>query len=251
MKRLARILSRPLRILRAQSFPKLAARISDERFAGTIFCIGDSHISLFTGRNVIQPVWPRPGLEILPRFRCLNIGPALAYNICECGTSSLGRERLFAALSFVPSECLILLSFGEIDCRAHLLMKGGVIESSIERCITRYGRVLREIVASGFETMVYNVPPTAPHPFEDAKYPTVGTCVERTELTKQFNERLSRECRDIGIPFIATTAQMAGSNGIVDETWFMDPVHLSQKALTPTLAAIDIALVERKRMPSN
>ena len=88
-----------------------------------IYCVGDSHVSFFSGVNLIQPLFPEKSIDYYPYFKTARLGPALAYNLCEEGTQSLGREKLFDFLQKRHVSDCILLSFGEIDCRAHIANK--------------------------------------------------------------------------------------------------------------------------------
>jgi hypothetical protein len=230
--------SLPFTLYRSWRLPKLPKRESNPQFKETIFAIGDSHVSLFTGRDVIQPVWPKPGFDILPQFRCFNIGPGLAFNLCCSGTTSLSRERFWAALSFVPQECMILVSFGEIDCRAHLLRHGGSIEAKVEKCADRYFKSLEEVLAAGYRMLVYNAPPSNPSDSLDPAYPSVGSGVERNKVIMSFNDAVRKRCEARHVPFISTTPMFINEQGLTERGWMMDGVHLSQKALPLTLKAI-------------
>lgn len=232
----------PFSLYREFRLPRLPKRESDMRFKETIFAIGDSHVSLFTGRNAIQPIWPKPGFEVLPDFRCFNIGPGLAFNLPKRGTTTLTRERFWAALSYVPMEALTLVSFGEIDCRAHLLRQPGRIEANVERCVENYFESLLEVVAAHFRILVYNAPPSNSIETPDPAYPSVGSCAERNGVTGLFNDTLRKRCQEVRIPFISTTPQFINRMGVTEMKWMMDSVHLSQEALPLTVQAIKGAI---------
>jgi hypothetical protein len=238
IRRMRRAALIPWRLWVSRRLPRLRRRISDNRFASVTFCVGDSHVSLFTGRDIVQPIWPLPGFEISPQFRCFNIGPALAYNLGQRANTTLSRERLHAAISFVPQESQILLSFGEIDCRAHLLKQRGSLDANILECVERYFRVVTKFARNGFRLIIYNVPPSSLKSNFDHNFPVVGNCRERNEVTINFNERLQEACNSLKIPFVATTRSFLTPTGLTDESWFMDPVHLSQRAFNITVNAI-------------
>jgi len=87
-----------------------------------IYCIGDSHASFFAGADRIQPNWPTAADGYLPLFKVLKIGSSLAYSLSVEGSRTRGRELLFEVLeTSVPQGAHVMLIFGEIDCRAHVL----------------------------------------------------------------------------------------------------------------------------------
>ena len=59
-----------------------------------IYCIGDSHVSFFSGKDAIVPCWPFPSEDMIPFFRTFRLGPVLAYNLVKVGTKTRGREAL-------------------------------------------------------------------------------------------------------------------------------------------------------------
>lgn len=87
-----------------------------------IHCIGDSHSSFFSGTWDIQPEWPGKAADRLPGVFSCRLGAATAHNFIDPGSSTRSGERLWEALGAVPAtpDHLVLLSFGEIDCRVHL-----------------------------------------------------------------------------------------------------------------------------------
>ncbi len=64
-----------------------------------IHCIGDSHSSIFSGMDRIQPSWPASSSDQLPWFKTHHIGPALAYNLTKSGTTSQGWYSLWDVIA--------------------------------------------------------------------------------------------------------------------------------------------------------
>ncbi len=62
-----------------------------------IHCFGDSHVCFFSGYE--RSEGGTPGVDDrLPFFRTYWLGPALAYNLSQFGTTTGAREKLLAAL---------------------------------------------------------------------------------------------------------------------------------------------------------
>ena len=208
-----------------------------------IYCVGDSHASFFSGANIIQPTWPEKSIEYYPFFRSARIGPVLAYNLCVEGTKTLGREKLFCFLKKRIPNDRILLSFGEIDCRAHLVKQSEMQKRSIDlvvnECVDRYFSVIKEIQSLNFELLVWNaIPSTTSSTIPDIKDPVFGTCLERNHAARLFNNYLSQLCMKSDIKFLSIFDKLVNSDGLTKMELYMDDVHLSQKAMPLILNAL-------------
>jgi lysophospholipase L1-like esterase len=216
-----------------------------------IHCIGDSHSCFFIGRDKITVGYPSEE-SVFPFFRVFPIGPALAYNLCKEGTSSRGRENLFAVLEHqVPPGGWVLMSFGEIDCRAHLLLQaekqGRPWGEIVTECVARYFQVIQEVAARGFQVIVYNATPAARRrasyrPGRTQSFPTYGTPRERNRVTREFNEQLSRRCAEAGIRFLRNFDALVEPGGLTRRDMMFDGLHLSQKAMDFTLRRLNALL---------
>jgi hypothetical protein len=210
-----------------------------------IHCIGDSHISFFSGEDAIQPVWPAASRDRLPLFKTHHIGAALAYNLTREGTRTQGREKLFEVISSeVPDGATILLSFGEIDCRMHLTKQAEKtnipISDIVYACLEEYFRTVAEITALGYRVIVYNAVLSRPRVrgsrrFSDAEYATHGTIVERSETLRIFNSGAKERCAKAGVYFLENTPHLVDRSGTIPAWYFFDSIHLSQRAMPVTL----------------
>jgi hypothetical protein len=211
---------------------------------GPIYCIGDSHVNFFSGQNEVQQLWPKPSNDVLPYFKTFRLGAILAYNLCKYGTRKKGRELLFVLLDRnvpiqnreIPPESKLLLCFGEIDCRAHLLKQAEIqkrdITAVVEECVKRYFSVISEIKELGYETLVWNVIPTSRHDhIPNREFPVYGTCLERNHVTRLFNNCLSDICSSTGVEFISIFDELVDEQGLTREEYYFDYIHLSQKAM--------------------
>ena len=211
--------------------------------AASIHCIGDSHASFFSGREKMQPEWPKRSDDRWQYFRSYRLGPTLAYNLCRSGASSRGREKLLDVLQRrVRPGNRVLLCFGEIDCRAHLIRQSharGVPADELAReCVDRYFQVVEEIEAMGFRAMVWNVVPPTTLMIDEGAFPVAGSFDERMAVTRRFNASLFQRCDQVGIPFVSIFEALLGADGAPDHSWFLDRVHLGPQAIALAVDAL-------------
>lgn len=205
-----------------------------------IFCIGDSHTCFFAGINKTQSAWPRKFHNFLPFFKAFNLGPVLAYNLVSLNTKTKGREKLFKLLTKeVPKGSSVMLCFGEIDCRAHLLKQSLIQKRSIKvivsECVNRYFSVIQEVRKLGYKVLVWNVIPSTRLNNTNKDFPTFGSCRERNVVVSLFNKNLRAKCKKNKIPFISVYDFFINKNGLTKMSYYMDEVHLSQKAMPVVL----------------
>jgi hypothetical protein len=210
-----------------------------------IHCIGDSHVSFFSGHDRMQPLWPLPSRDLIPVFRTYRIGAVLAYSLGDYRTRHRAREALAVMLErevpddsrVVPSGSMVLFCFGEIDNRVHLVgqarAQGRSIESIARECAERYFDVIKEYHNQKYRMIVWNAIPSSPAECSpNPEYPLVGTCAERNRSTAVFNDTLKESCASIDIPFISIFEQLIDAGGLTKSEYFLDDsVHLSQKAM--------------------
>ena len=207
-----------------------------------IHCIGDSHISVFGGTNIISEGCPSKYDEH-PYFKTYRVGPALAYNLITPEHSF--KQVFMQILRHIPPNSWILTSFGEIDCRAHLIRQSEKqnrsIEAVVHECVNRYFKFIKEIQNLGYHIIVYAAPPTCnvdvlQNPDDDNKYPYYGTYIHRNYTTKIFNMYLNSLCDSKNIFFLSIFDQLVSSDGKTsDSQFFSDLVHLSAQTALPLL----------------
>lgn len=202
----------------------------------TIYCIGDSHASFFSGSDKIQPEWPDRSYDHIPSFRSYRVGASTAYNLSEEHSSTRGREKVFEILSQLPKNATALLCFGEIDCRVHLLRqsreKHRPLEVVVRECVERYMNVVKEIKEKGFDVIVYEVIASTLHgDIAEKEYRAYGTCIERNEVTKLFNTILKEKAKEIGVSTIGLFDYLVERDGTTDTYLYSDKIHLSQRAM--------------------
>jgi hypothetical protein len=214
------------------------------RYQLPIYCIGDSHVNFFSGQDMIQPKWPEKSIDLIPFFKTFRLGAVLAYNLCKLDTKMKGREKLFSLLKQIPKESTIMLCFGEIDCRAHLLKQAEIQNRKIniitKECVDRYVSVIKEVKNLNYNIIIWNVTPSSPTGFPDSQdYPTYGTCRERNSVTRLFNQFLEEQLINESIQFISIFEKLINKRGITLARFLMDDIHLSQAAMPLAIKEIN------------
>lgn len=142
---------------------------------------GDSHSQTFSELN---------------RVCVHHIGPVTAFNLVRSDSSTRGREKLLKGVKELdPNECAIGLSFGEIDCRAHIVKKAIMeqlsIESLVRNTIENYCSVIREIKQLGYEVVVLGLAGSGRG--MNLNFPKVGRERERNRSMVLFNDFMRRQ----------------------------------------------------------
>ncbi|MDR2745646.1 MAG: hypothetical protein LBB66_10725, partial [Desulfovibrio sp.] len=205
-----------------------------------IHCIGDSHIHLFSN----DPTGQYSYQNIESGFMLHWLGPALAHNLCLSESRTQARKKIFNLLTrYLVSDSWLLLSFGEIDCRAHVMQQVmsslteqnhkniiNTIKFVVEDIALKYLQILDDIKKLGFShIMVWNAPPSS---FYDTcnnnDFPIYGSFEDRTFATYFFNRFMKKRCYSMDIGFITiediTNSYIKNKN----MSLFADIVHLDE-----------------------
>ncbi len=213
------------------------------------FIVSETATPIFCGSDSMQPEWPNPGIKNhLPLFRAYRIGPALAYNLCRLIQQRGGREKLFDLLDTISITDYIMLCFGEIDCRAHILLQAEKQKRNTKaiarEAAERYFSVIKEVRGMGFNVIVWNVIPSAPDDVNSkinvpSEYLFHGTCSERNRVTREFNSCLKELAADHDIGFLDFFDRLIHDDGSVKLAYYLqDDIHLSQKAMPIVMEAL-------------
>jgi tetratricopeptide (TPR) repeat protein len=208
-----------------------------------IHVIGDSHSTFFTGLNYHQ-FCGIGAPQMLPSFRAYNVGASLAYTLNKPVGRGARQRPLFQFLSsgVVPAGAVVMLSFGEIDGRVHVLKqaeKQGRSVADVQRdSVESYMAALEEVIRMGFRPMVWapigSMPEVSPHP---SMYPSHGSMSERNRARSEYIQLLEEACGRRRIPVVSIFSAMVNSDMETDTRWLIDGLHLNQRAMGPTLAA--------------
>ena len=144
---------------------------------------GDSHAYSFSNLN---------------RVRVNHIGPVTAFNLQKENSSTRGRETLFGKLRDInPLTTAIILSFGEIDCRVHIIKQAIDKKMSMKEVTSNtvysYLKVIDEIMTLGFTVLVLGISGTGQG--MNLNFPKTGKEQERNYVISVFNSMLREESR--------------------------------------------------------
>jgi hypothetical protein len=201
----------------------------------------------FSGVDRIQPNWPDQAECHIPVFKVIKVGSPLAFNLARTGSRTRGRETLFKALELsVPRGSHVMLIFGEIDCRAHVLkqakVRGVTVSEVVKELLDSYFSVIKEVIAMGHTVIVYNAIPSrikaSTKSRQDPDYIAIGSCLERNAATRLFNQGLATRCRENGIYFLSTFDALVDAEGLTNTWYYFDTIHLSQRAMPVALNAL-------------
>lgn len=197
-----------------------------------IHVIGDSHVTLFSGKDEIVPEWPTPHVDDVRLFKTYRLGAYLAYNVGN--ENHPVREKLQRLLKSLPKNPKVLLCFGEIDCRAHIVkqaqIQGKAIYITAIDTAEAYMQGIRAIKPLCGVLGVWGAPPQSPAEHSSNRFPTVGTMKERNIATWHFNQRLSVLCDEEGVFFAHVHNEIVNESAESNPDYFMDSAHLNQRA---------------------
>jgi len=202
------------------------------------YCIGDSHISVFSGTNEKQPIWPEKSNDKIPHLKTYKLGPVTAYNLCKFNTKSKGREKLLDIIKSIPSMSNIVLCFGEIDCRIHIPRVADYENKDysvvVEDVVNRYFKVILELQSHPFNVFVLGTPPskqTTTDHLSSYEWAAYGTDDQRNLVSKMFNDQLAKKCKNHNVHFIDIFDTYMNMEMSVRQKFFYDGIHLNTKAL--------------------
>lgn len=199
-----------------------------------IYCIGDSHSSVFSGEERIQPCWPEKSNDLLPYFKSIRIGPATAYNL----SSKIKMiDKILNKLKPAKSD-YVMYCFGEVDIRAHLINQATLqkidLVKIVDECTERYLKTIHKINNKDSKVIIYG--PIASWS-ETKKYmgPSFGSNIERNFVTFLFNENLKVKCKVFGFYYLSIFNEMLNDDYTTNE-YFLDDwddshIHLKQNAM--------------------
>lgn len=219
-----------------------------------IHAIGDSHCLFFSGQQppaIIPNKWG-PGIDgaqdRLLEFRTYHLGPVLAYNLCERETTTRGREKLLSLLdrAVIPGGSTLLLCFGEIDCRCHLLKQAQVQNRTLAdvavECVRRYFGFIDELRDRQCVPVVWG--PVASQPDDwplNADFPRFGTECERNLATGVFSAKCRMLCAAHKIPYVSLLDKLASRDFRTNRSMFYDACHVKSELLPAAIAALKAA----------
>jgi len=198
-----------------------------------IYCFGDSHIELFA-KKVTRKVSKKICKNLYQYFKTWYVGSATAYNLCKKDSRTKAKMKIFKRLKNekkVPPKSMVMLDFGEIDCRVHLakriINQKNDPDKIIEECINRYFSVVQEIIDLEFKVIIFG--PIASTILTDTSFPQYGTCIERNNITKLFNSYAQKKCEEKKCTFVSIFENLIDEKGITKWKFYRDSAHVGYK----------------------
>jgi len=216
-----------------------------------LLAIGDSHSCFWSGENQIKyGVFSSYALSGVDIF---HIGPITAHGLSTNGPAHIELIQLTDYLALHGSKygCLIF-SFGEIDCRCHIVklaaQMGRSIEQVAEAAAHQYFEFIKELADRyHLPTVIWGpIPSSTLNKFHfNPSFPTVGSIVERNYASWVFNETLSAlSAQFMLVAHINVFESLVDATFITREEYLFDGCHLSNAFLQPAVAALRSALTK-------
>lgn len=188
-----------------------------------IYVIGDSHSSIFCGKDHIQPQWgycytltdgilrknSNKFIKKNIHFCSIRSGPHIAYNLI---TKYHLFDEIIREYSVGKSD-YIFFSFGEIDIRHHLLVNKGkrTLQKVIEDCVDRYIEFLLHYKNKGLRVGVWGPIPS----LNKLNY-----------ITRDFNTYLENKCKSNNIIYKSIHKKLLNDAGLIIKKMYMkDEIH--------------------------
>lgn len=185
----------------------------------TLHTFGDSHAGHMPGVN-----WQTIAIDGLA-IKTHWIGP-----YC-CATFGYRKLNLLNIKDFgVQEGDMVLFSFGEVDCRAHIHKHRENYKEIINRIVNDYFEAIDANVAqyNNLKTMVFNVVPVARKSIinDNPEFPTAGTDDERREYVEFMNFLLKEACARYKYMFFDVYHAYCDEGGFLNEKLSDGNVHI-------------------------
>lgn len=206
-----------------------------------IYVLGDSHTNFFSGEEFIRFIKYKNGInKVYPLINCFkpyHLGSTLAYNIANPNSSTQGLKRVNWLLkNKIPKESILILCFGEIDIRCHVIKQSKVqnktTEEIIDNIINNYAKFIKYLQEKDYKIITW-APIASPKDIwtDNPDYPKIGTEDERNYATKIFNEKLEQLSKEHNFINCSIFPKIIDKDNKTIEKYIADECHLSQKAL--------------------
>ncbi|MBI3881284.1 MAG: hypothetical protein HY301_14620 [Verrucomicrobia bacterium] len=219
--------------------PRLAA------LGRTFYIIGDSHVSVFAGRERLQPFWPERRRGVFPNLRVFHRGPVLAWSLAREGATARGRELAFEVLrAEVPPGAEVVFCFGEIDCRVHVQRQmerqGAPMATVIGGITANYAAFLADVARAGWRPVVWAVTGSSLNTAEKVPgLPQFGSPRERNEFTRCFNTQMRAVCVERDHGFASIFSRLVTNDLQTRGEFLFDGWHLGNRALPLVADALE------------
>lgn len=217
-----------------------------------ILVFGDSHSKFFLNKSLTIA-----GHYL--NFIVHHVGPALASSMADKISVTMARNYILSTLKHYtnknffwiePQSKFIVLTFGEIDCRSHILTRISSFDyendfrpvgQSVIVSVHRYFSFIIELRLLGFMPIVWAPIASSAMPgnkpgnrqmitCDGVNFPLHGSPALRNRITKLFNTTLRNLCQQQGIPFLSVFDQMLTSEGLTKPELLPDGYHLDEQS---------------------
>ena len=205
-----------------------------------IYCIGNSHVGIFSGTDLLAPVWPKRLPDRLPWFKTININAPTAYH-AEKHIATVKRV-LNEVGSFDKANDIVLLVFGEVDMRMHVYQQVTKQKKSMDDIVNeianRYLKAVFILLNEKFNIALYGCIASWIWSDDGENRTMYGTTKQRNQATRLFNTRLMDFCKEHCLPYLSVFDEMLLANDETDirymDTNFMgegNGLHATTKIL--------------------
>jgi len=219
-----------------------------------IYCIGDSHISVFLGRDSLAQIYPLRNKSLFSKFEVVRIGPITAFNIGKSNSSTQAKVKIdFLIKHEIPKNSIFIFSAGEIDIRVHLLKQAklknkNILEISSE-IIENYMKFLKEYAVDCNKIIVLSPPPASFQLDDDPEYPKYGTEQERNIATKIFSFKLKTQSQANGFGYIDIFNNYIDNNNNTKRQFLWDGIHPSSAVIKDIIIQLNKILSKKLSIP--
>lgn len=209
-----------------------------------LFCIGDSHVSVFLGKDKLASLYPQRSQSIIRGVEVVRLEGILAFNLPKYNTTTNGREKLEEQLKTIPPQSFILISAGEVDCRVHLIKQAIKQQKSYEEVadilVAKYIDFISQFT-NIYKIGIILLPPTSYLGEDkiDKQYPRYGSEIERNKMTLIVNNKLKSYCTLKNIYTIGVSDSI-NRNGTTEKKYLWDGIHYSTFALPSLLRDLNV-----------
>lgn len=213
------------------------------KFEGKIFVIGDSHSMFFSGHRhmIFMPTGfmdINTTYDVINFFKVYHLGAALAYNLNKRQTSTQAYEKTMYVLDnkIIPPKSTIMLCYGEIDIRVHVIKQATkqnkTIEGVIDTILTNYLEYIKLLQSKGFSVICWGPIASQKDDWnQNADCPRSGTEVERNRATEIFNDKLSALAAENDFIHCSIFKELIDENYRTKPEYILDECHLAPNAM--------------------
>lgn len=233
----------PLDLIKIEECRNLYAFKLANKNKNTYFVIGDSHTDVFsknrfdgkTDIGVNRFHWfLKANYSCGPEFITYHIDAVTAYSSFSDNSATRCKEKINYLIKngFLPKRSRIILSFGEIDCRVHILRQAELRNITTNQVITEiinnYAKLINFLKSKEFSIIVYGpVGSQSDQIGYDPLYPRYGDERTRNRISKEFTDCLSKYCTRNNIQFLTVFDELVNGDYKTDYKFYRDGVHLN------------------------